>query len=185
VALQSAEVEPGAPSRSRLFLGRLDEGALRQELAAAGILSALAERGYPDVVIRTGQESGEHQLRISPARDIARKRLQRVPMSLHLNEVGHLNEPQRLTSCDLFSGAGALDIRKIVDRRADVMNVQPSRRDSPRAQTFHHVPGYRDDMRVIDETWKRAHVALVVQHHGGVGAVERDHQRDPQILCHR
>lgn len=67
VDLQSAEVEPGAPSRSRLFLGRLDEGALRQELAAAGILSALAERGYPDVVIRTGQESGEHQLRILPA----------------------------------------------------------------------------------------------------------------------
>lgn len=64
--LRSAEVEPGAPSHSRLFLGRLDGEALRRELASAGVLSALAERGYPDVVIRTGVESGEHRLRILP-----------------------------------------------------------------------------------------------------------------------
>jgi hypothetical protein len=51
-----------------LFLGRFDADALRRELADAGLLSALAERGYPDVVIGTQTVAGEHRLRIRPRR---------------------------------------------------------------------------------------------------------------------
>ena len=49
-----------------LFLGRFDAEALRAELADAGLLSALAERGYPEVVIGTQTGAGEHRLSIRP-----------------------------------------------------------------------------------------------------------------------
>ena len=51
---------------SRLFLGRFDEAALRHELEGEGILRGLLARGYPEVVLRTSFESGEHRLRVRP-----------------------------------------------------------------------------------------------------------------------
>ena len=51
---------------SRLFLGRFDEAGLRRELEREGILGGLRARGYPDVLLRTSFESGEHRLRIRP-----------------------------------------------------------------------------------------------------------------------
>ena len=48
----------------RLFLGRFDEAALRQELDCEGILHGLALRGYEEVVLSMHLESGEHRLRI-------------------------------------------------------------------------------------------------------------------------
>jgi hypothetical protein len=67
VDLRAAELEAAAPVRSSLFLGRLDEAALRRELDEAGILGGLAARGYERVQLRTSVESGEHRLRILPA----------------------------------------------------------------------------------------------------------------------
>jgi hypothetical protein len=67
VDLRPAELEAAAPVRSSLFLGRLDEAALRRELDEAGILGGLAARGYERVQLRTSVESGEHRLRILPA----------------------------------------------------------------------------------------------------------------------
>ena len=64
VDLQLADLglsEDGSPDR---FLGRFDEAQLRSELEATGLLAALAESGYPDVVVRSACESGEHRLRI-------------------------------------------------------------------------------------------------------------------------
>lgn len=49
-----------------LFLGRLDHAGLRQELERNGVLAALAERGYPDVELRTDYEAGEHRLAVLP-----------------------------------------------------------------------------------------------------------------------
>jgi hypothetical protein len=49
-----------------LFLDRFDGPALRRELAGAGVLQGLAERGYSDVVLGTSLVSGEHRLRITP-----------------------------------------------------------------------------------------------------------------------
>jgi hypothetical protein len=49
-----------------LFLDRFDGPALRRELAGAGVLQGLAERGYPDVVLRTDLVAGEHRLRVAP-----------------------------------------------------------------------------------------------------------------------
>jgi hypothetical protein len=51
-----------------LFLGRFDAEALRLELADAGLLQALAERGYPDVVVSTQTLSGEHRLSVRTRR---------------------------------------------------------------------------------------------------------------------
>ena len=64
--LRAAELEAAAPVRPGLFLGRLDAAMLERELEEAGILSGLAERGYPSVRIRTSLEAGEHRLRILP-----------------------------------------------------------------------------------------------------------------------
>jgi hypothetical protein len=62
VDLRSAEVIP--PPVPRLFLGRLDEAALREELEQAGILAALVERGYPELSVHTEYQAGEHCLRV-------------------------------------------------------------------------------------------------------------------------
>jgi hypothetical protein len=67
VDLRPAELEAAAPVRTSLFLGRLDPEALRREIEDAGILAALAARGYARVQLRTSVESGEHRLRIIPA----------------------------------------------------------------------------------------------------------------------
>lgn len=64
VDLRPAELEAAAPVRSTLFLGRFDAEALRRELDEAGVLGALAARGYERVQTRTSVESGEHRLRI-------------------------------------------------------------------------------------------------------------------------
>ncbi len=55
------------PEAPRLFLGRFDEAALRAELAEAGMLRGLAERGYDDVAIQTEYQGGEHRLRVDSA----------------------------------------------------------------------------------------------------------------------
>lgn len=46
------------------FLGRLDASALRRELEESGLLSGLAERGYPSVQIRISAKGDEHRLRL-------------------------------------------------------------------------------------------------------------------------
>lgn len=51
-----------------LFLGRFDADTLRRELTDAGLLAALAERGYPDVAIGTQTVAGEHRLSVRPRR---------------------------------------------------------------------------------------------------------------------
>lgn len=60
----NAEILGGAG----FFLGRYDEAAIRRELGEAGILSALAERGYPEVKIRILYDGGQHGLRVVPPR---------------------------------------------------------------------------------------------------------------------
>lgn len=67
VDLLPAELEAASPD-SNLFLGRLDHDRLRRELEAAGILAALARRGFPEVALRTEREADEHRLRVLPAR---------------------------------------------------------------------------------------------------------------------
>ena len=62
VDLRSAEIL--TPEMPRLFLGRFDESALRQELDQAGVLDGLRERGYPELSLHTEYLAGEHRLRI-------------------------------------------------------------------------------------------------------------------------
>jgi hypothetical protein len=50
--------------RGDLFLGRLDAPALRRELEEAGLLAALAEKGYPNASVRLSAERDEHRLRL-------------------------------------------------------------------------------------------------------------------------
>jgi hypothetical protein len=50
------------------LLGRFDAGALRAELAEAGLLEALAARGYPEVEVRIGAVAGEHRLLVRARR---------------------------------------------------------------------------------------------------------------------
>jgi hypothetical protein len=65
LTLEAADVaEGGAPG----FLGRFEETALRAELRRAGILQALAARGYEDLVLVTSVTGGEHRLSLRPAR---------------------------------------------------------------------------------------------------------------------
>jgi hypothetical protein len=65
VDLRPADLTPPRTARpGRLFLGRFDEEALRRELADAGVLDGLAARGYPDVLMRTTVEDGEHAVQI-------------------------------------------------------------------------------------------------------------------------
>jgi hypothetical protein len=49
----------GGPGR---FLGRFDLSDIRRELTEAGVLSALAARGYESPRIRVDLEDGEHRL---------------------------------------------------------------------------------------------------------------------------
>jgi hypothetical protein len=65
VDLRSAEVVPATVPR--LFLGRLDEAGLREELEQAGILQALRERGYSELVLHTDYHGGEHALQVDAA----------------------------------------------------------------------------------------------------------------------
>jgi hypothetical protein len=66
VDLRPAELAAAGPGDESLFLGRLDAEALRSELAEAGILSVLAERGYPEIAIDIERHDGEHRLSIVP-----------------------------------------------------------------------------------------------------------------------
>jgi len=65
VDLRSAEIL--TPEMPRLFLGRFDESALRQELDQAGVLDGLRERGYPELSLHTEYLAGEHRRRIDAA----------------------------------------------------------------------------------------------------------------------
>ena len=62
--LRPSDVEAAGPAPAGQFLGRFNQGALERELEAAGILAALAARGYPKVRLRTDVVGGEHRLRI-------------------------------------------------------------------------------------------------------------------------
>jgi len=64
--LKQTEIEGAASHDAALFLGRFSLAALRAELASAGILRALAQRGYPEVEVRTETEAGEHRLLVFP-----------------------------------------------------------------------------------------------------------------------
>jgi len=66
--LSTAEVHGEILGEGGLFLGRYDAEGLRQELAAAGVLAALADRGYPDVRVSIHFEGGQHRLQLLPAR---------------------------------------------------------------------------------------------------------------------
>lgn len=65
VDLQHAEIL--AAEVPRLFLSRFDAATLRRELEEAGLLGALADRGYPEIEIDTEYAGGEHRLRIDAA----------------------------------------------------------------------------------------------------------------------
>jgi GNAT superfamily N-acetyltransferase len=67
VRLEASELAPAASGAPPRLLGRLDLPAVRRELEEAGVLSALAARGYPDPVIRIEVEAGEHRLVVAPA----------------------------------------------------------------------------------------------------------------------
>jgi hypothetical protein len=66
VELRQDDLLPDGSAASGLFLGRLGTDLLLRELEAAGVLDRLADRGYDEVLIRTGVESAEHRLRILP-----------------------------------------------------------------------------------------------------------------------
>lgn len=68
VSLSSAEVHAEILGGGGFFLGRYSEEAIRRELEEAGILSALAERGYPEVQIFVRFDGGQHGLRLVPPR---------------------------------------------------------------------------------------------------------------------
>ncbi len=64
--LKQTEIEGATGHDSGLFLGRFSAGALRDELESAGILEVLAQRGYPEVEVKTETEAGEHRLLVFP-----------------------------------------------------------------------------------------------------------------------
>jgi hypothetical protein len=64
LAARDVDGLPGGPSQ--LFLGRWDEARVGQELRAAGLLNALAERGYAHVDVRVSVEASEHRLSVQP-----------------------------------------------------------------------------------------------------------------------
>jgi len=68
VSLGSLDVGFLGSEATGLLLGRYDADAVRGELAEAGLLEALAERGYPDVEVRVGAASGEHRLTVRARR---------------------------------------------------------------------------------------------------------------------
>jgi hypothetical protein len=59
--------ELGIAGGDGLFLGRLDAEALRRELAEAGILRGLAQRGYSPVSIAVSHQDNEHRLLLRAA----------------------------------------------------------------------------------------------------------------------
>jgi hypothetical protein len=67
VDLRPADAEPASLSAQGHFLGRFNPAALERELEAAGILAALAERGYAESRLNVDHTDGEHRLRILPA----------------------------------------------------------------------------------------------------------------------
>jgi hypothetical protein len=80
VSLGPGDFDALGVEASGLFLGRFDAAALRRELEQAGLLSALAERGYPELVLLSFGDSSEYRLEI-------RARRGRVPLlDLRLNE---------------------------------------------------------------------------------------------------
>jgi hypothetical protein len=68
VDLRPADAVPASLAEPGKFLGRFNRPALEREMEAAGILKALAERGYPKVRVRADAAGGEHRLRILPPR---------------------------------------------------------------------------------------------------------------------
>lgn len=68
--LKQTEIEGAASHDGSLFLGRFSLETLRLELESAGILGALAQRGYPEVEVRTETEAGEHRLLVFPRGDV-------------------------------------------------------------------------------------------------------------------
>ena len=68
--LKQTEIEGAASHDGSLFLARFSLEALRLELESAGILGALAQRGYPEVEVRTETEAGEHRLLVFARGDV-------------------------------------------------------------------------------------------------------------------
>ncbi|HVR70176.1 MAG TPA: hypothetical protein VMT87_04960 [Vicinamibacteria bacterium] len=68
VDLRTADAEPASLAEPGHFLGRFDPAALEREMEAAGILAALAGRGYPTVRLHVDRTDGGHRLRILPPR---------------------------------------------------------------------------------------------------------------------
>ena len=66
--LRPADAEPASLGEQGTFLGRFDKGALERELDAAGILAALAQRGFAKVRLRLDGREDEHRMRLLPAR---------------------------------------------------------------------------------------------------------------------
>ncbi len=66
IQLTAAELTPGAAGSRARFLGRFDLADLRRELDAAGVLPALAARGYADPDVRVECSDGEHRLVVAP-----------------------------------------------------------------------------------------------------------------------
>src|SRR5262249_36162254 len=68
IQLDPARLTPGAhaPGAPALFLGRLELADLRRELEEAGVIKALASRGYRDPEVRVECAEGEHRLVVAP-----------------------------------------------------------------------------------------------------------------------
>lgn len=62
VSLEGQDLGLLGAERPGLLLGRFDAEAVRDELEEAGLLAALAERGYPEVRVSVDAEPGEHRL---------------------------------------------------------------------------------------------------------------------------
>lgn len=66
IGLQASDLASATTGGSGLFLGRFGLADIRRELAEAGVLSALRERGYPDPRIHIEAGDGEHRLIVAP-----------------------------------------------------------------------------------------------------------------------
>jgi hypothetical protein len=66
--LRLADAEPPSLVEPGRFLGRFDKGALERDLESAGILAALAGKGFRKVRVRLDVREGDHRLVLLPPR---------------------------------------------------------------------------------------------------------------------
>jgi hypothetical protein len=66
--LRPTDAEPASLIDPGTFLGRFDQGAMERDLESAGILAALAAKGFRKVRVRLDARDGDHRLVLLPPR---------------------------------------------------------------------------------------------------------------------